>query len=145
MPQSATDNALAGVTIKNGEASDIAFVRAKTLHDLEYFWPYRSKFEGEIVFRQFNKIFPQILKRSQLLVAERHGSILAYVVFSLDEPLVYLCHTARGFRRLGLCRALLAGVERPFRFTFDNDLASKTAKKLGGQFDPFALVSLFER
>lgn len=140
-----TTDLLQQVKITLGDPSDLAFVRAKTLHDLERFWPYRSPFDGQLVFKRFNTVFPEIVRKSQLLVARRNSDILAYIVVSIDEPLIYFAHTARAYRKLGLCKALCSGLERPFRYAVDNDMAAKTGKKLGGIFDPFALASVFER
>jgi hypothetical protein len=88
--------------------------------------------------RRYGQLFPKVMKHSQLVVAAKGSSIVGFVAYDLEQPLVYFAHVAKNYRRLGLCTILLAGLERPFTYAMDNDYARKVAAKLGGIFDPFA-------
>lgn len=141
-PVTSSQELLKDLSIRPVESSDLEFIRIKALQDLEKFWPFRANFDGPAIYKKFDKLFPKILYTSQVTVVAKGSGIVAFAAIKVDKPVVYLSHTNKAYRQLGLCRALLSGIPRPFTYCLDSYYAKKVAEKLGGTFDPFGFSSL---
>jgi hypothetical protein len=139
-----TNDVIPEISLRAMQASDLPFVKSRMLLDLERFWPYRAPFNAKTVKKGFERIFPALLAKKSI-VAQRRGGVVAFVFFDPDEQLVYYAYTANQLRRLGICRILLTSIPRPFRYAFDSGIATDVAKKLGGVFDPYALLDLLPK
>lgn len=126
------------------EAADHAFIRSHLAESFWRFWPYRSEKpeRSSVLWPQTERLLGFILPRSKIYVAEHKNRLVGWVIADEFEPLVHYAFTILPLRRLGICRALLSGVERPWRYWADTAPGAAAAKKLGGRFDPFALTFL---
>lgn len=92
----------------------------------------------------------RLLQRSQVRVLrprESRDAICGFAVIDLDlEPTaVHFAYVARGLRRHGWFKRLLADVlHRPWVYTRETPMGQKVARRCGGQFDPYALFSTAE-
>lgn len=137
---------LSEVRARLAEPADHSFIRSHLAESWWRFWTFRSPKpdRSSSLWPHVERVLHLVLPRSQAMVVEHKGRIVAWSIIDRYEPLVHYAFTIQPLRRMGICRSMLSELERPWRYWADTAPGVITAHHLGGEFDPFALTFLKE-